>query len=77
MNLQQAQELECNRWLLVNDEARQLGLEPLNDPKTRAFFNAVKAWGESLADLRSHQSVEERMVAAAEATQRYVKEKRV
>jgi hypothetical protein len=76
MNLEQAKELESNRRMLVYDEAGIVGIDT-HDKKYKHLFNAISAWGESLADLRSHQSVEERMVAAAEATQRYVTEKRV
>lgn len=76
MTLEQAKELECNRWMLVNDEARLLDIDP-HSTRFIPLFNAIKAWGESLADLRSHQSVEERMTAAAEATQRYITETRV
>jgi|GEM_PF-4032746 hypothetical protein len=75
MTLEQAKELEANRWRLLNDEAAIIDLD-LSEREYKHLVNAILAWGESLADLRSHQSVEERMVAAAEATQRYVTEKR-
>ena len=76
MTLEQAKELEANRRMLVYDEAAVAGISTI-DKKNIHFFNAIAAWAEAVADLRSHQSVEERMVAAAEATQRYVTEKRV
>jgi hypothetical protein len=75
MTLEQAQELEVNRRMLIRDEADILGID-FNVPKYKHLANAISAWAEAVADLRSHQSVEERMVAAAEATQRYVTEKR-
>lgn len=75
MTLEQAKELECNRWMLVEDEL------PKDWSRSSQRFinlrNAILAWGESLADLRSHQSVEERMTAAVEASNRYITEKRV
>lgn len=76
MTLEQAKELEANRWMLVNDEARAVGID-MYSSKYVHLFAAVAAWGEAVADLRSHQSVEERMHAAAEATQRYITQKRV
>lgn len=75
MNLEQAKELECNRWMLVNDEARVLDI----DPHSRKFvhlFNAIKAWGESLAEVRMRGSAEDRIAAASEASNRYITEKR-
>jgi len=75
MNLEQAKELEVNRWMLLFDEASIAGVN-LNLPHYKHFLNAVSAWGESLVDVRMHQSAQERMTAAAEATQRYVTEKR-
>lgn len=74
MTLEQAKELEANRWMLVEDELPQNW--SLSSQRRKNLVNAILAWGESLADLRSHQSIEERVAAAAEATQRYVTEKR-
>lgn len=75
MTLEQAKELECNRWMLVEDELLD-GKVKMNATKYKNLVNAVRAWGESLADLRSHQSVEERIAAASEASNRYITEKR-
>lgn len=76
MTLEQAKELEANRWMLVNDEARVLDIDP-HDRKFVHLFNAIKAWGESLAEVRMREPAEERMTAAAEASNRYITEKRV
>lgn len=76
MTLEQAKELERNQWMLVRDEAYLLDLGFIYEEKYNHLVNAILAWGESLADLRSHQSVEERTAAAAEAMQRYITEKR-
>ncbi len=76
MTLEQAKELESNRRMLVYDEASIAGINT-DDKKYKHFFNAITAWAEAVADLRSHQSVEERMLAAAEATPRYPTEKRL
>jgi len=54
MNPQQVQEQlrELEAWRRVNAEARRLGLEPVNNPKTVRLFNAIKMWGESFAHVR-------------------------
>lgn len=80
MTLEQAKELEANRWMLVKDEAARVGIEiglGWSESKYRHLHNAILAWGESLADLRSHQPIEERVAAASEASNRYIREKRV
>ena len=76
MTLEQAREIVANRRMLVFDEASLADID-LWQPKYRHLRNAIDAFGESLADLRSHQSVEERTTAAAEASNRYITEKRI
>lgn len=76
MTLEQAKELAANRRMLVHDEASAAGVNT-DDKKYKHLFNAIDCYAESIADLRSHQDVQERTKAAAEACNRYITEKRV
>lgn len=64
--------IEYNRWQLLCDEARAVGIDP-NNKRFNRLFRTMQLWGESLAALRGTQTQEERDKALTVARERWKK----
>lgn len=63
-------EIEYNRWRILCEEAKAVGIDP-NYPKFDALFRAIALWGESLSAFRQTQTKQDREKAASIAVERY------